>query len=950
MMEYFLGVMRMRPYFLVREPSGLKQPVSLCLTWLGVILLSVMLAGCGRTSYSVDEYLARGMDFEARGDLAAAVIEYKNALQQEPASAEARFRLGMALLEQGDAVGARQELDRARRQAWPEEQVLVPWLRSGLVQGQYGWVLDNSRHVDDLPAVPGAQVLAIRGGALFGMGNLGGARELFNAALKVQPDVLDAQLGLALVAFNLGEGEEGVRHWLEQALETAPDSAEAWELWGDLERSLGRLDEAVSAYGKAIELSRFPFLLHVKRAIARHAQEDHAGMQADLRSMKRLSPNHPATGYVEGLMFYEQGQYGAAQSAFERSLSAGDGFDPAVFFLGATHFALGNREQSEHYLRRYLSAYPHSDEAARLLAMVRLQEGDLDRAEGLLRSVLGRSQDDVLALNLMGNIFMSRGQFAEGTDYLRQLTRIRPDDLQARARLAEGLLLSGQTEEGLRELRSIIEQVPDAYRLEAVYALNLIQTGRFDEALEAAGSLKASLPDNPLAYNLEAMVGLGRGDMDLARSALREALDRLPGEPVTTSNLAAIEWGLGNTDEAARLYGEGLKHNPGHTALSLRLSRLKAIRGEVAEGVAVLEAAVAAHPEALEPRLVLGGYHLREGMPQRAAEVLQPARDSGSTDTRLLELLASAQLESGAGGQAITTLRLLSAQPLADADAWHRLGYRFELAGGVDDARVAYGRALELSPGHVGALPNLALLELKSGRGDEALRVARVMQGQDGLAAAGHAVEGRAHAMAQRWDEAATAFDRAYGLNPAANHAMSLSQALLVAGRVTEGVEVLRRHLERVPEDATVRNHLAETYLLLGAVDEAIAQYETLRRLQPENPLLLNNLAYLYFGTGNDRAVEYAEQAHALATENPAITHTLGWILVNRDDPERGLALLEEARHAVPERPDVRYHYAVALEKAGRRSQARRELEALLSGVPEFPQREEAAALMERIR
>jgi len=121
-------------------------------------------------------------------------------------------------------------------------------------------------------------------------------------------------------------------------------------------------------------------------------------------------------------------------------------------------------------------------------------------------------------------------------------------------------------------------------------------------------------------------------------------------------------------------------------------------------------------------------------------------------------------------------------------------------------------------------------------------------------------------------------------------------------------------------------------------------------RALPENVVVLNNLAFLYQAEGDDRALEYAERAHARAPDNPAVADTLGWVLVNQGEVERALPLLETARRALPESPEVRYHYATALARADRADEAREELTSLLNEVDDFPQRADAEALLQTLR
>ena len=78
--------------------------------WLSA-LLTGLLAGCGGDN--PDSLVASGKEFLAKNDNKAAIIQFKNALQQSPDLGEARFLLGKALLEGGDPRGAEVELRRA---------------------------------------------------------------------------------------------------------------------------------------------------------------------------------------------------------------------------------------------------------------------------------------------------------------------------------------------------------------------------------------------------------------------------------------------------------------------------------------------------------------------------------------------------------------------------------------------------------------------------------------------------------------------------------------------------------------------------------------------------------------------------------------------------------------------------------------------------------------------
>jgi predicted Zn-dependent protease len=110
----------------------------------------------------------------------------------------------------------------------------------------------------------------------------------------------------------------------------------------------------------------------------------------------------------------------------------------------------------------------------------------------------------------------------------------------------------------------------------------------------------------------------------------------------------------------------------------------------------------------------------------------------------------------------------------------------------------------------------------------------------------------------------------------------------------------------------------------------------------PQHAAALNNLAGIYAQRGDTRALELAARAHAASPGDPAVADTLGWIHVGSGNPRAGLPLLEQARAGLPDHPEIRYHWAVALAETGDREQALRELRALLSSGVTFPSRSDA--------
>lgn len=228
----------------------------------------------------------------------------------------------------------------------------------------------------------------------------------------------------------------------------------------------------------------------------------------------------------------------------------------------------------------------------------------------------------------------------------------------------------------------------EAHIQAATLAFNLFRDSRDPAYLRRA---RASLdrartlaPGHPRVLSTEIVMALGEGDFDRAERALAELEEKMPGEaavPVYRSRIAAAR---GDLTEAIRLLRGVVEHRPFWRYL-VELADLELRTGEVGPARSHLEAAAARAPGNTWPVAKLGELELRYGDLPRAERIYR-------------DLVAAGPQRSD-----LTNLGLV----------------RFLLhdyAGAV----ASYRRALEMEPGHVAVLFNLADAELAQGRTDEA--------------------------------------------------------------------------------------------------------------------------------------------------------------------------------------------------------------------------------------
>lgn len=156
-------------------------------------------------------------------------------------------------------------------------------------------------------------------------------------------------------------------------------------------------------------------------------------------------------------------------------------------------------------------------------------------------------------------------------------------------------------------------------------------------------------------------------------------------------------------------------------------------------------------------------------------------------------------------------------------------------------------------------------------------------------------------------------------------------------------------------EEATARDErLPSTQLMLAALydadgeyDKAIERYRKLLQLAPDNPLVLNNLAYALAVRKNNvqEALPLAEKAYGLAKGNANVSDTLGWIYHLAGQDEKAAKLLEEAVRSGTTNAEMHLHFAVVSAATGNKLASEIALKRALELDPKLEQREEVKKL-----
>lgn len=915
---------------------------------LFTLSLFTVLNGCERLQ-SVDSLYR---DAEARyqkGEQKAAVIQLKAALQKDPKHGPSRLLSAKAYNDIGDFASAEKEAKKSLELGVNADQANIELARALLGQGQYQAALDLAKLSPGLNGEALAKVQVLRGDAQLGLRQLTLAQASYAAAVQAAPNYFGGYLGQTRVAVASNNLEEALR-LSNVALQKAPKSAQAYLVKGDLLAALNQPEPALAAYQDAIKADPNQAAPHFRMANIYLVQNKPEAVGKAVQAGQKIDPSALEGRFLLARNDYQQKKYKEARAHIQAVLRNAPDHMPSILLSGAIASALGEHELAEKNLLRAIGAMPNNRFARALLANSYLKKGQVDLALETLAPILQSENPDEQALAIAGQAYLTKGDAARATSLFEKARAVNPESAKIRAQLGAARLAGGgDSAQAIADLEAASAMDAQQVNADMVLIMNFLQRKEYEKALAAVDVLEKKQPDSPLPMNLRGGISLAKGDTKAARAHFEQSLSKRSDFMPTVQNLVQLDLREKNIPSARKRYEAVLSKDKQNLTALIGMSQLALLENNEKEYGDWLIKAVAAKPDAFEPRALLVDFYLKQKKPQDALRVTTEALNAKPDDARVLALHARVQLMVGDKESGLQNYKKL-VQLLPSSPAAHfSLGLAEAATNKMEGARSALGKALQLKPDYSEAAAALVALEVRQNRMEAALQVAKDFQIKNPKLAAGLALEGDLLTQQRKYDAAIQVMNKAQSLQANGQFAVRIHQLHMLAKRPAEADKGLLNWLKANPNDSGSRLYLGQSYQARRLNKPAIEQYELVQKSAPDQVMALNNLALLYQEEKDARALPSAEQAYKLKPEVAAIADTLGWILVEQGQTARGVEVLRKAVASAPENAEIGYHYAVALSKAGDNAAARKHLESLLSSGKAFPQQEQAKALLKQL-
>ena len=585
----------------------------------------------------------------------------------------------------------------------------------------------------------------------------------------------------------------------------------------------------------------------------------------------------------------------------------------------------GDYQQSVQRLEKVLRADPNSPSVALELAEIYLLLGEGEKAKEALLETLEQDPENPQAHKLLADGYL-RGMGEENAPHYVD---------RAIQEFQKAIELDGADEDGVLRLASLY--------------LNL---GRTREGIELLEDFREHYPGSLGVGLMLAKSYLQLGDLEGAEILLTNNLSMDPTHLESIELLADIFEDQEKFLEALQLYEELVHFLPANQYLFARLGYLNLLAKRYPESTRYLERA-----RSLDPYNQSVLFNLAQA--QEEAGDLPAARD---VYRELLDLLPQnrgilyhlARL-NGQMGDRREALRLfndlvthLEAQWTGTKEeeesatiSYLQIGRLHMARGQIDPAVDAFRKAMKYSDGHrVDVYLFLTRAYLEGGKFSLALKT--LDRGERGHPdeIAFNLLRGEILLRQGKTQEALRIF-RPLWNDPETGREtlLRLAEILVTEKQFREAGNLLARTLDRFPRDDMIFFQLGALREREGNLEKAETHFREALEINPENPLVLNYLGYMYVDKGVrlKESLDYILQAVSFDRYNAAYLDSLGWAYFKLDHLESARKNLEAASRLSGGDPVIENHLGDLYHRLGRIEDALSAWQRCLDLGPEKP-------------
>lgn len=717
---------------------------------------------------------------------------------------------------------------------------------------------------------------------------------IFNELQQIPTFKADGFIGAAQVAATLNNKNE-VLILLDQALQIDEKNIEALMLKGFLLMGKGQIEEAENTLSFALTVIPSsdiftPERIGILKALTIILTSQGRSSEALLYS-RVLSDEFPTASiinehYISAQEYYKRKQTALAKKELYKILKIDAQNKQASTMLGVILYTEGDIIGAEKYLSGMIDPEVNSPQLTQVYAMTQLKLNQSNDVLAILDGVIDQeSRLDTLILYAIAAI--SEKQFDKVDITIARIEKLFPDS--PKLALLKSTYITAKTPEQQQQVLNLLatslEKNNLDLSLQTAYLKKLIEMKEIDKADEFVKK-EANNVDNPVGTRLLiANYYLYRKQFSLAEQHFNEVIK------ISNNDLQAY-YGLAQSKQIQKKWTAAFKEYD--QIISLYPDQIRAYYGAV----------VSIKQQNKDP-LATGSYLSSQHKPSILAVVLadyqyqnKQLEEADKLIKTALDLPVELKDKVGEFQQQISNERII-------------IAIRTE---NYPVARELVLAQLQLTPEQPLFLMRLASIETLSGQYTEAEKVLQQIESMLPDNPQVVILQVRLALAQKNKVRAEQLLNAEWTKNGQDVVAIELYNFYKTEDTKKAG-EFLNKWKDQTPD--SVYANLNSAMLLQSKGDNlaAIAAYEKVLLISPNQLASLNNAAWLYSLSGDSKAEGLAARAYKVAPNNGAVLDTYGWILYKAGKYEQAKPLIKKALELLPDDAEIQKHWSLISNK-----------------------------------
>jgi putative PEP-CTERM system TPR-repeat lipoprotein len=651
-------------------------------------LIVSLVWGCTDREQAKKQFFDNGNNFLKAGKYQEAIVEFRNALQQDDKYGEARLKLAEAYEGAGNRAAAYREFIRAADLIPGNDDVQLKAATYLLLAGQFEDARTRAQTViDRTPSNVQAQL--ILGNALAGMKDLEGAIREIEEAIKLDPNSSTSYSSLAAVRIAQGDKEQA-RAAYQKAVEVDPRGVMAWLALANFQAAVGETADAENSIKRALEIDG-----------------------------KHLLANRMAAMFYVG-----SGRVAQAEPYLKTVAESGA---PAAALQLADYYVATKRFSDARSTLAPLTNDPKTvGEAETRLAMMAYNEGDKKKGQALIDGVLGRTPASVPALLLKAQMLATEGDISGAAE--RALAATKADPNHAQAHYALGVLRDRQRQrkEAIASFREVVRLNPRAAQAQVHLSRLTLQEGDAEGAVQLATSALSNAPGFPLARVTLVRGLIAQKEIARAEQELSSLIKQFPKLPVIYALEGVLKAAKNDPAGARASFEKSMAMDPTQYEALAGLTTIDMLEGKLPQARTRIDSRLAGEPNRLELLLLASRVYAAQRDFSKAEATLRRSIELDPSSSQAYALLAAVLLRSGRLEAARAEYDQIAQRDPKNIGAQTISAMIVQSQQKTEDARKRYETIVNADPTAAVAANNLAWLYAEEGsKLDEALRLAQ---------------------------------------------------------------------------------------------------------------------------------------------------------------------------------------------------------------------------------